>query len=120
MVSVLSFTWGQETIDASAKQLAEKSITQKSKSKVSFTLRNNSAKSIPLIIPSVMKPNLSPNSNSGVTLKMGQEILFRSNGKKRILLVVDETIKEGDVIDCLLYTSPSPRDATLSRMPSSA
>ena len=23
-------------------------------------------------------------------------------------------------IDCLLYTSPSPRDATLSRMPSSA
>ena len=40
------------------------------------------------------------------------------------------TIKEGSVIDldiddlkiksCLLYTSPSPRDATLSRMPSSA
>ena len=31
-----------------------------------------------------------------------------------------EGIRE-DVIDiCLLYTSPSPRDATLSRMPSSA
>ena len=27
---------------------------------------------------------------------------------------------EGDAWDCLLYTSPSPRDATLSRMPSSA
>ena len=26
----------------------------------------------------------------------------------------------GDLSDCLLYTSPSPRDATLSRMPSSA
>ena len=26
----------------------------------------------------------------------------------------------GDVVTCLLYTSPSPRDATLSRMPSSA
>ena len=26
----------------------------------------------------------------------------------------------GWCIDCLLYTSPSPRDATLSRMPSSA
>ena len=25
-----------------------------------------------------------------------------------------------DYIPCLLYTSPSPRDATLSRMPSSA
>ena len=24
------------------------------------------------------------------------------------------------IITCLLYTSPSPRDATLSRMPSSA
>ena len=28
--------------------------------------------------------------------------------------------KQGLVPDCLLYTSPSPRDATLSRMPSSA
>ena len=27
---------------------------------------------------------------------------------------------KGTVTDCLLYTSPSPRDATLSRMPSSA
>ena len=26
----------------------------------------------------------------------------------------------GELKDCLLYTSPSPRDATLSRMPSSA
>ena len=25
-----------------------------------------------------------------------------------------------NIYDCLLYTSPSPRDATLSRMPSSA
>ena len=25
-----------------------------------------------------------------------------------------------EIKDCLLYTSPSPRDATLSRMPSSA
>ena len=28
--------------------------------------------------------------------------------------------QERKVIVCLLYTSPSPRDATLSRMPSSA
>ena len=33
-----------------------------------------------------------------------------------------ETLVEGtiEMLDCLLYTSPSPRDATLSRMPSSA
>ena len=30
------------------------------------------------------------------------------------------TIKLALTIACLLYTSPSPRDATLSRMPSSA
>ena len=28
--------------------------------------------------------------------------------------------KKNEVYVCLLYTSPSPRDATLSRMPSSA
>ena len=33
-----------------------------------------------------------------------------------VLLYFDFTEDE----DCLLYTSPSPRDATLSRMPSSA
>ena len=42
--------------------------------------------------------------------------------------VVSSTLSEDDknylesalIEDCLLYTSPSPRDATLSRMPSSA
>ena len=32
----------------------------------------------------------------------------------------DWTITVGDSLDCLLYTSPSPRDPTKSRMPSSA
>ena len=31
-----------------------------------------------------------------------------------------ETWPNGYIYNCLLYTSPSPRDATLSRMPSSA
>ena len=34
-------------------------------------------------------------------------------------IVALREIEEG-LITCLLYTSPSPRDATLSRMPSSA
>ena len=29
-------------------------------------------------------------------------------------------LDDSEVLICLLYTSPSPRDATLSRMPSSA
>ena len=68
------------------------------KESVSFTLRNNSLKSIPLLIPGVMNPNLSPKSNSGVTLKIGQEVLFRYKGKKRVLLVVDNKL-EGQTIE---------------------
>ena len=46
-------------------------------------------------------------------------------GKNRNLLVNTDALVENvhfndDTISCLLYTSPSPRDATLSRMPSSA
>lgn len=65
---------------------------------VSFTLRNNSAKSIPLLIPSVMNPNLSPFSNSGVDLVVGQEILFRQGGKKHVLLTVDASL-QGQKVD---------------------
>ena len=44
-------------------------------------------------------------------------ILVKGTHKKRAhgKLKVSDKAK-----DCLLYTSPSPRDATLSRMPSSA
>ena len=34
------------------------------------------------------------------------------------MIVLQHVLEES--INCLLYTSPSPRDATLSRMPSSA
>ena len=41
---------------------------------------------------------------------------FQVNGRQE----VDELIRLEHRYVCLLYTSPSPRDATLSRMPSSA
>lgn len=66
---------------------------------VNFTLRNSSAQSIPLWIPSVMNPNLSPMSNSGVNLQYGQKVYFKENGKKYVLLEVDENIQEGEKID---------------------
>ena len=41
--------------------------------------------------------------------------------KKATEAVAEEaSLPKTEVSDCLLYTSPSPRDATLSRMPSSA
>tara|TARA_R110002050_G_scaffold280921_1_gene428105 strand:+ start:622 stop:1221 length:600 start_codon:yes stop_codon:yes gene_type:complete len=66
---------------------------------IPFTLRNSTARSIPLIIPGVMNPNLSPFSNSGVSLKVGQEILFRQGFRNYLLLRVDESIEAGKVLD---------------------
>lgn len=57
---------------------------------VPFTLRNNSKKSIYLKIPGVMNPNLSPMSNSGVDLRVGQKIYFFVKRKKYLLLEVTE------------------------------
>ena len=45
-----------------------------------------------------MNPNLSPQSNSGVRLKVGQEIKYKKGGRAHLLLVVDDSIKEGDVL----------------------
>lgn len=40
--------------------------------------------SIPLIIPTVMNPSLSPNSSSGVSLQSGREILYRYKGNTTV------------------------------------
>ena len=50
--------------------------------------------------------------NSSATTKRDLSIKFK-NGQKR---TIDLTVS----LSCLLYTSPSPRDLTTSRMPSSA
>ena len=65
----------------------------------SFTMRNTSAKSIPLEIPGVMNPNLSPFSKSGVSLALGQEVFFKVKNKRYLLFIVDETISDGAEID---------------------
>ena len=65
--------------------------------------------------------------------KIGREVMQRALSFNMKVLGFDPFIKEDmlrsddiklyeleELINCLLYTSPSPRDATLSRMPSSA
>ena len=47
-----------------------------------------------------------------------QFIIKGNNAPKLRQLLADPALKQ--LIDCLLYTSPSPRDRTRSRMPSSA
>jgi hypothetical protein len=67
-----------------------------------FTFHNGSLKSIPLVIPSVMNPNLSPMPNSGVSLKIGQEVFFYPNGtfkKRELLFIVDDTYQQNQVLE---------------------
>lgn len=66
---------------------------------VQLTFHNGSLESIPLIIPGVMNPNLSPKSDSGVTLAFGQKVFFKEKGKQYLLFEVDETFKNGTVLE---------------------
>jgi hypothetical protein len=77
---------------------AAKQVADKDEEYIGFTLRNETLRSIPLIIPGVMNPNLSPQSNSGVRLKVGQEIKYKKGGRAHLILVVDDSIEEGDVM----------------------
>ena len=68
--------------------------------------------------------------NYTVTIRMNKEEydLFQSKVKESgrtqqevvIKAIADLKIASTEEVDCLLYTSPSPRDGLLSRMPSSA
>jgi hypothetical protein len=69
---------------------------------VKLTLHNGSLQSIPLVIPGVMNPNLTPLSKSNVELETGQEVFYVINGNKRntaLLFVVGEQFKDGDVLE---------------------
>ena len=51
-----------------------------------------------------------------------RDVASLSDGQKKCISLLRLNFTESKIwyLDCLLYTSPSPRDATLSRMPSSA
>ena len=50
--------------------------------------------------------------------KAGYDVLLLGRVKDKSITLNQEVFEQKRI--CLLYTSPSPRDATLSRMPSSA
>lgn len=69
---------------------------------IHFTFHNGSLKSIPLVIPSVMNPNLSPLSNSGISLNIGQNVYFYPNGtskKRELLFTVDESFQQDQILE---------------------
>jgi hypothetical protein len=69
---------------------------------IRMTFHNGSLKSIPLVIPGVMNPYLSPLSNSDISLDVGQKIYFFPNGKRKskaLLFVVDNALKQDAVLE---------------------
>lgn len=68
---------------------------------ISFTLANRGLKSIPLRIPGVMNPNLSPMSNSGVCLEVGQKVYYRKKGRDVVILEVT-----AELADSVLVVNP--------------
>lgn len=89
----------QKDISLSLSFVEKEPIVYDNVERVNFTLKNSSVNSIPLIIPDVMNPNLSPLSNSGVSLKMGQKIYYKKGLKKILIMTVDESVKPGDKVD---------------------
>ena len=68
---------------------------------IPMTFHNGSFTTIPLIIPGVMNPNLSPKSNSGVSLDVGQKVYFFPNGKKKnreLLFIVASNWKKDTIL----------------------
>ena len=51
---------------------------------------------------------------------IGDIVMVSHRGNKVLVEVISDVYENNRVQDCLLYTSPSPRDRTRSRMPSSA
>ena len=94
------------------------------KSQVTFQYENDKPKFIDTVV-------LSTQHSSDISLEdlrefVKNEIIFKVvpssliNNTTRIFINPTGNFVEGGPLGCLLYTSPSPRDGLLSRMPSSA
>ena len=68
-----------------------------------------------LLSPVVTEPHKSVRALKWAVEEMEKRYRMMSSVNSRNIAGFNEKVK-----NCLLYTSPSPRDATLSRMPSSA
>jgi hypothetical protein len=101
LIALVTFTALQGTPSSSTYPSERETnlLSQEDQGSVSFYLINSSLTSIPLIIPGVMNPNLSPMSSSGVELAYGQKIFFKVSGTRYLLLQVDENITQGVKVD---------------------
>jgi len=64
-----------------------------------FYLVNSTAQTLPILIPGIMNPKLTPFSQSGFDLPWGQKIFLKTPGENLLLLTVSDTIRKGSLID---------------------
>lgn len=83
-------------------ELATATFTKKAVNWVPLKLLNNSAKSIPLEIPGVMNPNLSPFSESGVSIPEGTVVYFFVKKKKYPLVTITNGMEKVIIVDELI------------------
>ncbi|MEN1783551.1 MAG: hypothetical protein AAGF77_00290 [Bacteroidota bacterium] len=98
----IMFTNNDDRLARLTISITEMEITEKQRefsNPVWFVLVNSSTETIPLFIPNVMNPNLSPNSKSRVALEIGQKLFFRHKGKRYVLLIVDQNMKSGAEVE---------------------
>ena len=94
--------------------------------KLSLASSRVSQGDIELLVSSLVTNDIaaSASSNSALATRAAETKTQRppwSDFDGEVSVKLDElALESGQVLTCLLYTSPSPRDATLSRMPSSA
>ena len=78
--------------------------------------------------PTLHTPLMSgANAISGITMLAALTLIVKAEGNVPLLIIGSVSlgfalfnVVGGFFVTCLLYTSPSPRDRSLSRMPSSA
>ena len=97
---LLTFSATEESVEVEANEnLQDLIIIEKSGKTLEIRLKNNT--------------NIKGNETTKIHITTQEIIDFKVAGDATIELT-------NTLTTCLLYTSPSPRDATLSRMPSSA
>lgn len=76
-------------------KLGKKKVGRPATPQQGFYFVNTTAQSLPLKIPGIMNPNLSPFSKSGVDLPIGQKIYLKTPGKDLLIFTVTDTIPKG-------------------------
>ena len=101
------------------------------KLKGEVTVSGSKNASLPIFVATILAPGINQISNVpflrdiNTTIKVLDSLGARVEGNGHVVRIDSSSISSHEatydlVKTCLLYTSPSPRDRTRSRMPSSA